>query len=240
MGGDQYDPGYVRAYYDTYGEREWTRLAEGPTSRLNFHIHQHYLQHYIRPGDHVLEAGAGPGRFTIELAACGARTTVGDISPVQLALNAEKVAAAGCESSVVERRLLDIADLAGFPTGGYDAVVCYGGPLSYVFDRADAAVAEMLRVTKPGGVLLLSVMSLLGTTRAFLAGVLATTRQFGIPANDAVVRTGDLHAGISPHRCHMYRWSELEALLARHPCTLLAASASGWSTLGNDATLQAT
>jgi hypothetical protein len=56
---------------------------------------------------------------------------------------------------------------AGSPEGSFDAVVCFGGPLGYVLGEADRALAELLRVTKQGGRVLLSVMSLLGTARAF-------------------------------------------------------------------------
>ena len=151
MGGTKCEAGRISRYYDAYGEREWERFAASPADRVSLHLHRRYLRQYVRPGDRVLEAGAGPGRFTIELARIGAAITVGDISPGQLAINAEKVAAAGGEGRVVERAPLDIVDLARFPDGGFDAVVCYGGPLSYVFDRADDALAGLLRVTRPGG-----------------------------------------------------------------------------------------
>ena len=62
---------------------------------------------------------------------------------------------AGCEHRIVARVALDITDLSRFPDRSFD-----GGPLSYVFDRADDALAEMLRVTRPGGYVLLSVSSL--------------------------------------------------------------------------------
>ena len=92
-----YDPSYISRFYDEYGEREWRRFGTEaqPANRVNFHVHRWYLQQYIRPGDTVLEAGAGAGRFTIELVRLGARVWVGDISPAQLALNEQKVAEAG-------------------------------------------------------------------------------------------------------------------------------------------------
>ena len=73
------------------------------------------------------------------------------------------------ESSVEERVLVDIVELPRFSDCEFDAVICCGGPISYVLERADDAVAELLRITRPGGYLLLSVMSLLGRLRRFLS-----------------------------------------------------------------------
>lgn len=235
----KYDPARISRYFDAYGEREWARFAASPADRVSLHLHRLYLRRYVRPGDHVLEAGAGPGRFTIELARIGALVTVGDISPGQLALNAEKVAAAGYEGQVVERAPLDIVDLARFPAASFDAVVCYGGPLSYVFDRADDALAGLLRVTRPGGRVLLSVMSLPGATARFLPGVLSGARQHGLAAVRRVIETGDLHGEISNgHHCHMFRWSELATLFARHPCRVVVASAANFLSLRDDEALR--
>ena len=105
-----------------------------PRGRVMFRVHSRYLDKFVPPGDRVLEAGAGAGRFTIELARLGAQVTVADLSPAQLELNALKVAEAGHTSAVVERVLLDILDCSRFRTGSCDAVVCHGSPLSYVFD----------------------------------------------------------------------------------------------------------
>jgi hypothetical protein len=50
-----------------------------------------------------------------------------------------------------------------------------------------------------------------------------------------VIETGELGAEINHgHVCRLYRWRELEALLARHPCRLLAASASNFLSVGRD------
>ena len=231
----RYDPEYVRRYYDAWGEREWDRLEANLPNVVNFHVHQWHLQRYIRPGDDVLEAGAGAGRFTVELARLGARVTVGDISPVQLTLNREKVMEAGCDAAVVGRDLLDIVDLSHFPSGHFDATVCYGGAISYVFDQADAAVGELLRVTKPGGYLLVSVMSLAGSLRSYLRGVPDEVRDRGFAGFQRIVDTGDQPGA---HACHLYRWSELRALLSRHPCGIVAASAANLLAIGNDAALE--
>src|SRR5262249_32248748 len=150
-----YDSDYISRFYDEYGEREWSRHEATPAARVSFHVHRHYLQQFIRSGATVLEAGSGPGRFTIELAKLGAAITVGDISPTQLDLHRRMVGHTEHELAVVAREHLDITDLSRFSSGSFDAVVCYGGPLSYTLDRSDVALAELLRVLRPGGHLLL-------------------------------------------------------------------------------------
>jgi len=237
-----YSPTHIQSYFDAYADAEWDRLDADPAARASFHVHRHYLHATVRRGDGVLEVGAGPGRFTIELARLGARVTVGDISPVQLELNLQKVAEAGLEAFVEGRETMDIVDLSRFPDGRFHAVVCYGGPLSYVFGEADRALAEMLRVTRPGGHVLLSVMSLVGATRRFLPDILDLERVHGHQVIDPVRRTGDLcDPAISPngHYCRMYRWSGLRDLLSRHPCEVVAASASNFLSPGNEAALEA-
>jgi ubiquinone/menaquinone biosynthesis C-methylase UbiE len=167
-----YDPEKTSQYYDQYGDQEWERLIKNSTNQINFHVHQWYLHKYIQPHHHVLEAGAGPGRFTIELAKLGAMITVGDISPKQLELNKQKVKESGYENHVIDRRILNIVNLSEYPANHFDAVVCYGGPLSYTFDHFHEAMSELIRVTKPSGYVLISVMSCIGTVRAFFPAIL--------------------------------------------------------------------
>jgi SAM-dependent methyltransferase len=229
-----HDPEYTAEFFDAYAEREWERHEATWSARTSFAIHCRYLAEFVRPDDLVLDAGAGPGRFTIELAKLGARVHVGDLSQVQLQLNAERVQASGWGEAVVSRGLLDICDLSAFPDDHFDAVVCFGGPISYVMDRADDALAELCRVTRPGGHVLVSVMSRLGALRRFLPLVLAEGREFGPAHTDRVVRTGDLERDTNRgHECHAYRWGQFSKLLARHG-EIVAASATNFITAQHD------
>lgn len=232
-----YDPAWISRYYDEYGEREWERLdASAPAmDRVNLEAHRALLREFVHEGDRVLEIGSGPGRFTIELASVGARVVVGDVSPRQLELNREKVGAAGLESQVEARHIVDVVDLSKFDDASFDATVCYGGPISYVFERAQDALAELLRVTRPQGHVLLSVMSRLGTTQRFLRDVFELVEEFGLEPVRHVFATGDLSAEINNgHRLHMFTWTELEKLLAALPCTIVAASAANYLSLRED------
>lgn len=171
--GDLYDKEHIARVFDAYGDQEWNRHESSPMARVSFHIHLHYLRQFVRQGDLVLEVGAGAGRFTVELARLGARVTATDISGVQLDLNRMHVTEAGLEDQIEAWAEADVVDLVDFADGSFDVTSCFGGPLSYAMDRVDDAVHELLRVTKPGGLVLVSVMSNMGTLRAYL-GSLAT------------------------------------------------------------------
>jgi SAM-dependent methyltransferase len=126
-------------------------------------------------------------------------------------------------------------DRAAFATGSFDAVVCYGGVLSYRFVRADQVIGELLRVTRPGGRVLLSLMSLLGTSRSFLGALLDLTRRHGSEVVDELFASHDQIGVIAEgHRFRYYTWASLQALLARHPCTLIDASAANFLAIGNN------
>jgi 2-polyprenyl-3-methyl-5-hydroxy-6-metoxy-1,4-benzoquinol methylase len=231
-----YDRALVAALYDEYGNQEWERHEASPFNRVSFHVHQHYLTQFIHHGDRVLEVGAGAGRFTVELARLGARIVTTDISPTQLELNAEHVAEVGLESRVEAREPMDIMDLSRYQDGSFDAVVCYGGPLSYVMEGADAALDELLGVTKPGGHVLVGVMSLHGSLHAFLGSAAEEIEQYGIEEMQAVLDTGDLptHHSSMGMPMHLFSWAELRTLLERHPCDLIAASAANFLSIGNN------
>jgi SAM-dependent methyltransferase len=235
---DPDDP--VRRYYDELGEHEWVRLEADLPGRVSLEMHRRVLRRFVQPGDRVLEVGAGPGRFTLELAAIGARTVVTDVSPVQLDLNATRLRPTPAEAYVEARELLDVRDTSRYADASFDAVLAFGGPLSYAFERTDEAMRGLLRVTRPGGAVLASVMSLLGTWRHFLPGVTALAETVGEEANDAILRTGDLRHGVQKgHVCQLFRARDVEDVVARCGGRLVATSASNWASLGDPTALAA-
>lgn len=232
----------VRSYYDEYADREWNRFDARPPDRVNLEIHRRFLARLVRPGDRVLEVGAGPGRFTIQLAQLGARITALDISPRQLELHAERVQEAGWEAAVDARELGDVVDLSRFADASFDVATAYGGPLSYVFERAGDALDELLRVTRPGGAVAFSVMSRWGTVHRWLEAFLGG--QGTLDDNRLVVESGDLVGelawvgGLShPHECHLFTWEEIERLLSTRACRLIDASAANMLSLRADQAL---
>lgn len=215
-----WDPVRTASFYDEYGDREWRRFEDGLTPAAGLDIHVRFIERFVQPGDRVLDAGSGPGRFTAELVRVGAEAVALDISPGQL----EQLRA---RLPDVEAHVGDVTDLSRFPDAAFDVSVCFGGPLSYVLDRADDALAELVRVTRSRGHILLSVMSLAGTIVHYISVLLDLARRDGTARQDEIVRTGFLPE--APDYGHLamklYRWSELETLLSRHGEVVAAAAA---------------
>ena len=222
-----YNPESVIQHFEDAGIREWERLTRTPSGEVNLYIHTHYLEKHISKGKRVLEIGAGAGRFTQVLARLSAKVTVADISSVQLELNKRFAEELGFDRAVVDRRQVDICDLSQFEPNVFDYVVAYGGPLSYVLDKRDLALSECLRVLRPGGLLLLSVMSLWGSAHGRLDHVIDTP----IPSNQKIISTGDISPATFPERegnfMHMFRAKELVEWLEQNQLTLIDISASG-------------
>jgi SAM-dependent methyltransferase len=206
-----WDPARTAAFFDEYGEREWTRFEDGRTPGPSLTTHIRILEGYVRPGDRVLDAGCGPGRFTLEMLRLGAHVTALDISPGQLELLRARV-------PDVEAVVGDITDLTRFSDDGFDVTVCFGGPLSYVVDRAALAVAELVRVTRPGGHLLVSVMGLAGAVVHYAPVLVELARRDGPGKSLEIARSGVLPEGdgYGHLAMRMYLWEELEELLVPH------------------------
>ncbi|WP_170110700.1 class I SAM-dependent methyltransferase [Flavilitoribacter nigricans] len=223
---DLYDQQHIRDFYNRYGEQETRRWEKSIVEKVKLHVHRHYLDRHIRSEDRVLELGAGTGIFTRLLAERVKALTVTDLSPVQLDLNRRETEEAGLGASVDSWAVRDICDLRAYPDASFDRVVCYGGPLSYVFDQKQRALSEMRRVLRPGGKALLSVMNLWGTIRESLEKIILPISP---EDNEKILASGNLHPTAfapSDHHCHMFRLAEFRADLETAGFTILELSAS--------------
>ena len=163
----------VRASYDRDPEREWRRLEGGAQARLEYVVTMHVLTQHLPPPYppcHLLDAGGGPGRYTLALARQGYRVTLLDLSPALLDLARVHIAAAepavrGRVTAVVEG---SITDLAGLADAQFDAVLCLGGVLSHLPDPAarQRALRELGRVLRPAGPLFATAFNRLAGFRS--------------------------------------------------------------------------
>ena len=150
----------VRDYYSTQVRQEWRRLIKTPYSRLEFATTLHFLNKYLPGEGRILDAGGGPGRYTLEMARRGYQLVLLDLTPANLAFARRQVERAGLKKQVEQIIEGSIVDLSQFADNSYDAVLCLGGPLSHVLDRQkrSQAIRELIRVAKPGAPLFISVI----------------------------------------------------------------------------------
>ncbi len=228
----------MRNFYDNLGEREWSRLEESPRGRVAYEVHRQFLERFVKSGDQVLEIGAGPGRFTFDLARLGATADVTDFSPVQLDLHRQRLDGTAAEAAVTSRALLDICDTSRYGDATFDVVLAYGGPLSYAFEQTEDAVVGLLRITKPGGYVVASVMSWLGSWRHFLPSALEDAKVVGDDAFDLMLTTGDLRHSQTTHVCQMFRARDLLELVAKCGGEIAAMSSSNWASLSDPVVLE--
>lgn len=151
----------VKKFYSGYVKNEWARLEVDPYRRLEFDTTRVFLEKYLPKTGLVLDAGGGPGRYTIELAKRGYDVVLLDYAPTNLRFAKKQI-----ENEKVECRVKGIVEgsivnLSRFPDDAFDAVICLGGPLSHVIREHDRrkAVSELLRVAKRRSSIFISVMS---------------------------------------------------------------------------------
>lgn len=133
--------------YDQWYETALGRFADAVETQLVLELFP------LQKGDLVLDAGCGTGNFSLKLARKGVRVIGVDISPAMLAVAREKAARQGLEISFRE---MDFCKL-DFRPASFDAVLSV---TAFEFmPEPDQAYAELMRVLKPGGHLLIGVIS---------------------------------------------------------------------------------
>ena len=137
---------YIVDFYDHYDEDGRLTSKHGS---VEFLTTMRYIERYIKPGDRVLEIGAGTGRYSHALARRGYQVDAVEL----VAHNIEifrKNTLPGEQITVTQGNALD---LSAFSDGDYDITLLLG-PLYHLYTVEDKreALREAIRVTKPGGV----------------------------------------------------------------------------------------
>ena len=160
----------VRAYYDSFGEREWTRLENPDDGAVEFAITKHILDTFLPSKARILDVGGGPGRYAIWLAQRSHRVVLADISPELLSIARTKIDRAGVGENIESLTEADVRDLSQWDDDSFDAVVCLG-PFYHLPDPGDRerAAAELCRVLRAEGLTFVALMPRYAFLRRTLA-----------------------------------------------------------------------
>jgi ubiquinone/menaquinone biosynthesis C-methylase UbiE len=159
-----YHPEAIRQAYDEIAAQE-DDFEKGQALRNE--IPREFIKKYLRPSDVVLDAGGGTGLNAILMAQRCTQVTLLDLSSRILELAARNVDHAGLATKIdlIEG---DITNLHAFADAAFSFVVCVGGSLSYVQEKGSQAVHELVRVAKPGAILIVGCDAKYGFIRWLL------------------------------------------------------------------------
>lgn len=204
----------VREFYSSQVRQEWRRLVKNAYHRLELDTTLHYLAKYLPSRGLVLDAGGGPGRYTLELAKRGYEVVLLDATQANLDFAQRLVRRHGIKQHVRDIALGSIVDLSRYAAGTFDAVVCTGGPLSHILDPLERrkAIDELLRVTKPGMPLFVSVMGRLAVLRVIL---IESQVELGMPHYKLLLDKGDYMGERGFTACHFYLPEEFQREFTR-------------------------
>lgn len=117
----------VKQYYSELGVKEWRRLVRDPYHRLEFETTIHFFKKHSPVEGLVLDAGGGPGRYTIELAKIGYDVVLLDLTPELLEIAKKQIEKARVGDRVKQVLQGSIDDLSMFDSNTFDVVLCLGG-----------------------------------------------------------------------------------------------------------------
>ena len=143
---------YLEDYYNNYDEEGRLLSRHGQVEYLTT---MRYVRECLSGVDkpNILEVGAGTGRYSVTLAKQGYRVTAVEL----VEHNLEKLRAKLDGTEPITAMQGNALDLSELPDGAFDLTLLLG-PMYHLYTREDKlrALSEAVRVTKPGGRILVS------------------------------------------------------------------------------------
>ncbi len=203
----------VKTYYTSQVRKEWRRLIRDAYHRLELETTLHFIKKHFPKRGLILDAGGGPGRYTVTLAQQGYEMILLDMTPANVAFAQRQIKRSGLGHRVRDVIEGSIVDLSRFDDNTFDGVICLGGPLSHVVDKRkrDKAVRELVRVAKPGAPIAVSVMSRLSV---LVVELTLFPEEVEMPHYQKLLNTGDYLGQYGFTACHFFLPEEFHEAFA--------------------------
>jgi ubiquinone/menaquinone biosynthesis C-methylase UbiE len=200
----------VKNYYTGYVRKEWRRLIKDAYHRLELDTTLHFIKKHFPKRGLILDAGGGPGRYTVTLASQGYDMILLDMTPANVEFAKRQIKRSGAQKRVKDVVEGSIVDLSRFTDNTFDGVLCLGGPLSHVVDqrKRDKAMRELVRVAKPGAPIAVSVIARLSL---LVTELTLFPHEVEMPLFQKILKTGDYLGGYGFTACHFFLPEEFRA-----------------------------
>ena len=144
----------IQKTYELFDEN--SRLNHSPAARVEFLTNTRYIERYLKPGDRILDVGAGAGEYSLYFARKGYEVCALELTDANIAAFRKKL----LPTDSIDLAQGNALDLRRYPDHSFDAVLLFG-PLYHLHSRADRlqCIAEARRVCKPGGKLFFAFIS---------------------------------------------------------------------------------
>lgn len=138
-------------YKDGYVEDD--RLTKDKMHYVEFITTTTYIDKYLKPGDRILEIGAGTGAYSLYYANKGYQVDAIELIKGNVDVMKSRIT----KNMNINAIQGNAVDLSMYPDNTFDITLSLG-PLYHLFksDDVDKAIKEAIRVTKPGGKILIA------------------------------------------------------------------------------------
>jgi ubiquinone/menaquinone biosynthesis C-methylase UbiE len=167
---DKQTKNIVKEWYANKTEEEWRRLRRNAYHQIEYMTTMHFLNKHLPKHGIILDAGGGPGRYSIELARRGYDIVLLDVVPEMLKTARRKMKRARVSKRVKQLIQGSVDNLSMFSDETFDAVLCLGGPLNHLLEREQRqkAAKELVRVAKKQSPIFVSVIGRIALLRTIL------------------------------------------------------------------------
>ncbi len=144
----------VNRTYDIFNED--SRLNHSKAARVEFLTTVRYIEKYLKPGDRILDLGAGAGEYSLYFARKGYEVSALELADANIAAFKRKLTPED-KIDLIQGNALD---LSCYEDKSFDVVLLFG-PLYHLKDDSDKqrCISEAKRVCKDGGKIFFAFIS---------------------------------------------------------------------------------
>jgi ubiquinone/menaquinone biosynthesis C-methylase UbiE len=148
----------INNHYNNYDEE--SRFTKDNYHSLEYIVSKTYFEKYIKPGDRILEVGAGTGAYSLYYAGKGYKVNAIEFVQHNLDILKSKIT----DNMDINAEQGDAVDLSRFEDNTFDMTLVFG-PLYHLYEDEDInkAISEAIRITKKDGIIAIAYITSDGT-----------------------------------------------------------------------------